>query len=103
MTSFALESAGGYTHDPATYSVENGGAQAPWSWRLTDGSGEEISCETAERSADGLPGGVLAFGSRSDAESWLGEHWRAMEAEGVHSATLLNGDSEVSAPIRLAA
>ncbi|MDQ1680420.1 MAG: hypothetical protein QOI42_1279 [Frankiaceae bacterium] len=41
------------------------------------------------------------FPTQSDAETWLGEHWRALRASGVVSATLLEGDRVVYGPMPL--
>lgn len=101
MTSFALESAGGYTQDPAAYSPDTTGPKPTWTWRLEDPTGTVMESATATLAAQQLPGGVLAFGSRSDAESWLGETWRTLAAEGVHAATLFSGDQAVGGPIPL--
>lgn len=57
-----------------------------WSWRCETGDGAEIE-----------PEGVATevFGTRSDAESWLGENWRELRAAGVEQVTLLD-DRRVS-------
>lgn len=39
--------------------------------------------------------------SQGDAESWLGEQWRALAAEGVASASLYDGDDLVYGPMPL--
>ena len=47
------------------------------------------------------PGGGLdpdqpaSFASQSDAESWLGEHWRLLARSGVDEVTLLDGSRAV--------
>lgn len=45
--------------------------------------------------------GTLA--NQSDAESWLGEHWRELAEQGVARVTLLEDGSEVYGPMSLAA
>ena len=40
--------------------------------------------------------------TRSDAETWIGEVWRALVDEGVSGATLLNEGQPVYGPMRLA-
>ncbi|MDQ1681852.1 MAG: hypothetical protein QOG52_1240 [Frankiaceae bacterium] len=65
-----------------------------WVWRYT---------RVAE---DGDGGGeprphVESFPTQSDAETWLGEQWRDLRAEGVVSATLLDGDRVVYGPMAL--
>ena len=39
-----------------------------------------------------LPG---SFTSQSDAESWVGENWRALAEAGVEQAVLLDGQSTI--------
>ena len=65
---------------------------ASWTWTYLD--------------ADGAPltGGELpasAFPSQGEAESWLGEEWHALAAQGVEAVTLLEGDTEVYGPMSL--
>jgi hypothetical protein len=63
-----------------------------WNWRL----------ERADGTAVG-PGEVPAevFGSQGDAESWLGENWRALLAEGVDQVTLMEDDRAEYGPMSL--
>jgi hypothetical protein len=51
-----------------------------WSWRY--------------EAEDGRPdaGGSEPFASQSDAESWLGQSWRDLVAQGVVTAVLLEDD-----------
>jgi hypothetical protein len=35
------------------------------------------------------------FSSQSDAESWIGEQWRALAVAGVHQVTLLDDGASV--------
>ncbi len=54
--------------------------------------------------ADGTPMATPAVPShtnQSDAESWLGEEWRALAAAGVAQVTLLEGTDEVYGPMPL--
>jgi hypothetical protein len=61
-----------------------------WTWRL----------ETADGSpAPDVP--VPAQQSQSDAESWLGEHWRRLRDSGVAAVVLLDGDREIYGPMPL--
>jgi hypothetical protein len=68
--------------------------QLPWTWRCQDAGGAEVT-----------PGdhAVPSFPSQADAESWLGEEWRALLEAGVESVTLLEGDREVYGPMSLRA
>lgn len=51
-------------------------------WRLTP----------ADAAPDDVPA-PSSFSSQSDAESWLGESWRALAAAGVETVTLVDGQS----------
>ncbi|HKE66468.1 MAG TPA: hypothetical protein VKB59_17690 [Micromonosporaceae bacterium] len=51
-----------------------------WAWR----------CEDADGSA--MSGPEETFTSQSDAESWLGQHWRDLIAAGAATATLVDDD-----------
>ena len=51
-----------------------------WAWRCEDAEGGAIT--TVEDT----------FASQSDAESWLGQHWRDLVASGAATATLLDDD-----------
>lgn len=62
-----------------------------WSWRYEDSEGAVVASEAA----------VERFGSRSDAETWLGEEWRTLLESGVAQVSLLEGDRVVYGPMRL--
>jgi hypothetical protein len=51
-----------------------------WTWRYEDAAGQQV---------DG-PG--EAFSSQSDAESWLGQHWRDLTSVGAVSVVLSEDD-----------
>jgi hypothetical protein len=68
--------------------------ELPWSWRLEDASGQEV---TAEGFAD------ERFASQADAESWVGETWAELAEAGVAAVTLLEHDREVYGPMSLSA
>jgi hypothetical protein len=68
-------------------------AERPWFWRLEDASGAEVEV-----------GGDLAgerFASQADAESWVGETWSDLAAEGVDAVTLFEGERRVYGPMSL--
>lgn len=68
-------------------------AERPWWWRLEDASGAEVEVE-----------GDLAgqrFASQADAESWVGELWADLAAEGVDAVTLFELDRQVYGPMSL--
>jgi hypothetical protein len=62
-----------------------------WTWRLETGDGGDVpDLDPPE------------FPSQSDAESWLGEVWRDLVAEGAAAATLLEDGRVVYGPMSLA-
>jgi hypothetical protein len=61
-----------------------------WSWRLETAGGGDVA---------GLD--VPEFPSQSDAESWLGEVWRDLVAEGATAASLLEDGRVVYGPMSL--
>jgi hypothetical protein len=61
-----------------------------WTWRLESVDGTGLS-EPASP----------AHGSQSDAESWLGEHWRELADAGVAQATLFDAGTVVYGPMSL--
>jgi hypothetical protein len=67
-----------------------------WHWRFDDPAGT-----TMDPASLGVE--PLESDNQSDAESWLGEHWRELLARGVATVTLFNGDDEVYGPMGLAA
>ena len=52
----------------------------PWTWRYEDAEGEPAT------------GPSEVFGSQSDAESWLGQEWRALADAGVAKVFLMEDD-----------
>jgi len=67
-----------------------------WIWRYLDESGAEVP--PAEVSGGGDGSGFL---TQSDAESWLGERWRALAEAGVDAVVLLEDGREVYGPMSL--
>jgi len=68
-------------------------AERPWWWRLEDASGGEV--EVTGELAD------QRFASQADAESWVGEFWSELAAEGVDAVTLFEIDRQVYGPMSL--
>ncbi|HZC72067.1 MAG TPA: hypothetical protein VE442_15345 [Jatrophihabitans sp.] len=62
-----------------------------WSWRLEGNDGKELSSPSSP-----------THSNQSDAESWLGEHWRELAGVGVVQATLFDGERKVYGPMLLA-
>lgn len=68
-------------------------ADRPWWWRLEDSAGAEVEVT-----------GDLAgqrFASQADAESWVGEIFSDLAAEGVDGVTLFEGERRVYGPMSL--
>lgn len=68
-------------------------ADRPWWWRLEDKAGAEVS--VSEEYAG------QRFTSQADAESWVGETWSDLAAEGVDQVTLLEHERTVYGPMSL--
>jgi hypothetical protein len=66
-----------------------------WTWRLEGPAGE-----TVDPASLGVE--IPPTDNQSDAESWLGEHWRGLLAQGVAAVTLFEGDTRVYGPMGLA-
>lgn len=65
-------------------------APTTWTWRFEDASARPMSVPLSD-----------TFASRADAESWIGEHWPEVAAQGVAQAQLLGGGAPVGGPIPL--
>jgi len=61
-----------------------------WTWRLESTDGTVVTGPSSP-----------SHPSQSDAESWLGEEWRALLEAGVAQVTLLDGSTEVYGPMPL--
>jgi len=68
-------------------------AERPWHWRLENAAGVEVPVE--DELAD------QRFASQADAESWVGEIWSDLAAEGVDAVTLFEGERQVYGPMSL--
>jgi hypothetical protein len=64
----------------------------PWTWRYEKTDGVVVN-------AAGLQEAI--FASQGDAESWLGENWRALLDAGVDQVTLLDDDRAEYGPMTL--
>lgn len=67
-----------------------------WTWRFLASDGEP-----ATEVDDGSGRPEAGFPTQSDAESWLGEHWRELAETGVEAVTLVEDDREVYGPMSL--
>lgn len=61
-----------------------------WTWRYTDADGQSLDTPAGQ-----------GFPSQSDAESWLGEEWKALLEAGVDSVHLYEDGHEVYGPMSL--
>jgi hypothetical protein len=61
-----------------------------WSWRLESADGTTVDTVPTEK-----------FPSQADAESWIGEAWQDLAAQGVDQVVLLEGDRQVYGPMSL--
>lgn len=61
-----------------------------WIWRMESVDGAALSEPASPPHA-----------SQSDAESWLGEHWRELADAGVVQVTLLDEQTQVYGPMSL--
>ena len=64
-----------------------------WTWRFEKADGTEVT--PAVRAEE--------FPTQGDAESWIGETWRELAAEGVRAVTLYEDDRDVYGPMSLSA
>jgi hypothetical protein len=77
---------------PPTFRQPNPGDR-PWWWRLENSAGAEVTVD------DDLAG--QRFASQADAESWVGETWSDLAAEGVDAVTLFEHERQVYGPMSL--
>lgn len=68
-------------------------SERPWVWRLENSAGAEV--EVGDELAD------QRFANQADAESWVGETWSDLAAEGVDAVTLFENDRQVYGPMSL--
>ncbi len=64
----------------------------PWTWRYEKADGAVVN---------GLGLQDAIFASQGDAESWLGENWRALLEAGVDQVTLLDDERKEYGPMSL--
>ncbi|WP_257573433.1 hypothetical protein [Streptomyces sp. JJ66] len=66
-------------------------ANVAWTWQFeqTDGTRVEPSVPVED------------FSTQGDAESWIGEHWRALREGGADQVRLLEDGTEVYGPMSL--
>lgn len=67
-----------------------------WRWRFLSPDGGQVPGLD-----DGSGRPDAGFPTQSDAESWLGEHWRELAEAGVDAVVLLQDGREVYGPMSL--
>lgn len=77
---------------PATFR-EPAAEEGAWWWRLEDATGREV--EAPE------PYAGRRFANQGDAESWVGEVFAELAAQGVDAVTLFELDRRVYGPMSL--
>jgi hypothetical protein len=77
---------------PSTFR-QPGPSERPWWWRLEDAAGAEVEVSSTYAGR--------RFATQADAESWVGEIWSALVAEGVHAVTLVDQERVVYGPMSL--
>jgi hypothetical protein len=63
-----------------------------WTWRYEDPSGVVLESDELPRPS---------FPTQADAESWIGETWQELLADGVSAVVLLEDGTEVYGPMSL--
>jgi len=71
---------------------EGGHSPMPWTWRYEKADGTVITTADLQEAI---------FASQGDAESWLGENWRALLAAGVDQVLLLDDTRTEYGPMSL--
>jgi hypothetical protein len=66
----------------------------PWWWRLENAAGVEVTTLDEDLTDQ-------RFASQADAESWVGETWSDLAAEGVDAVTLYEHERRVYGPMSL--
>jgi hypothetical protein len=79
--------------DPPSTFRQPSPADRPWWWRLENAAGAEVTV------SEELLG--QRFASQADAESWVGEIWSDLAAEGVDAVVLFEHDRRVYGPMSL--
>jgi hypothetical protein len=78
---------------PSVSTYDEGGQDPmPWTWRYEKADGTAIDHDDLQEAI---------FASQGDAESWLGENWRALLASGVDQVTLLEDTRTEYGPMSL--
>lgn len=63
-----------------------------WTWTYADADGREVTPDAAS---------TRGFPTQADAETWVGEVWAELLAEGVESVTLHHEQAVVYGPMSL--
>src|ERR1700683_3085787 len=83
----------GREHPARARADDKGGSRTmPWTWRYEKADGTAITTDELQEAI---------FISQGDAESWLGENWRALLAVGVDQVTLMDDSNPQYGPMSL--
>jgi hypothetical protein len=63
-----------------------------WTWQYQDGTGAVVESDELPRPS---------FPTQADAESWIGESWQELLADGVAGVVLLEDGTQVYGPMSL--
>lgn len=66
-----------------------------WTWTYHDSAGADLPVDAAPSMT------ATEFPTQADAESWVGEVWQDLAADGVDAVTLLNDGASVYGPMPL--
>lgn len=66
-----------------------------FTWTYHDASGADLPADSAASMTD------THFPTQADAESWVGETWQELAADGVDSVTLVQDGATVYGPMSL--
>ncbi|NEC48657.1 hypothetical protein G3I18_08700 [Actinospica acidiphila] len=64
---------------------------AAWTWRFEKADGTQVEPAVAPEE----------FTTQGDAESWIGENWKALQEGGADQVRLLEDDTEIYGPMSL--
>lgn len=68
-----------------------------WTWTFHDAAGTDLALDAAPSLT------ATEFPTQADAESWVGEVWQELAADGVDAVTLVNDGAKVYGPMSLRA
>lgn len=75
---------------------------ARWTWTYAQADGSDVPPPPGDGRRVRPRQPTEGFSARVDAETWIGESWRALVASGVQTATLHRDGARTGAPLALA-